>query len=1043
MAKRLEQKPKSLEKEFENPSSLYRGKPFWAWNGDLQEDELRRQIRVMKQMGLGGFFMHSRTGLATPYLSDEWHRLCRACVDEADQQGMEAWLYDEDRWPSGAAGGIVTKDPKYRQRWVKLKIYQPEKCEWPKKPLAVFSGRIDGTSIYEVKRLTSKKDVKDVPAEHRVLTFEVEISGPRSNFNGQTYLDTLSHEAVQKFIEVTHEAYRIQMGEFFGDLIPGIFTDEPNHGGTLRGGAGGMDDAFEQESQVPWTEKLPEIFMDRYGYDLLDQLPAIFFDVDGKTIQKARHDYHDCKTFLFVDAFARQIGAWCDQNNLAHTGHVLAEMPLHAQVGVGGDAMRFYEYMQAPGIDILREGNKEYGTAKMCSSVQNQLGRRWMLSELYGCTGWDFNFESHKAVGDWQAALGVNLRCQHLSWYTMEGQAKRDYPASIFYQSPWWEQYGKVEDYFSRVGSVMAQGQAVRRLLVVNPIESVWQDMKMNGPNPREVPPFGEESFNAVLDWLLGAHVDFDFGDEEMMDRLCKVSKGDGKPRLRFAKADYDVLLLPPMLTVRSSTLKLAKRFADAGGQVIFAGEPADYVDAEASRQARSVAEKCTRVAFKKQALIEAVEAARTIHVLGGRNKEEESIFYLLHRDGEARYLFLVNTDRKQGRDKVKVRVMLDNLNTRPEEWDPQTGERYKTATRKRKNYWEIETDFPASGSRLFVIPEKQSDELKARPDFGKANKTKNLNGRWLATLSEANALVLDYPKFKVGKGKWRDAQEILRVDMAVRDAIGIDHRSGAMVQPWASEADTDPAKHRDVELEYRFEVRDVPVAACQIALEKPAECCLELNGIPVSNENECGWWVDRSIRLLPIPSGAIREGENVLRVTMNYGPQSGLEAMFVLGQFGVQMDRDNKQATMIRPPVHLNAGDWCQEGLAFYTGNVTYRQKVKVQSGKGDRVFIETPSFGGAAVRVWVDGQVAGTIAWQPYELDITDFVEGDSIELGLEVLGTRRNAFGPLHWNASREERGWTGPWQFILGGDEVTDAYVLEPHGLLEAPVVSYRR
>ena len=29
---------------------------------------------------------------------------------------MLAWLYDEDRWPSGAAGGYVTKTPRYRQR---------------------------------------------------------------------------------------------------------------------------------------------------------------------------------------------------------------------------------------------------------------------------------------------------------------------------------------------------------------------------------------------------------------------------------------------------------------------------------------------------------------------------------------------------------------------------------------------------------------------------------------------------------------------------------------------------------------------------------------------------------------------------------------------------------------------------------------------------------------------------------------------------------------------------------------------------------------
>src|SRR5690625_4665748 len=83
------------------PTNEYRGKPFWSWNGKLEKDELLRQIHVFKEMGFGGFFMHSRTGLATEYLGDEWFDLINVCAEEAEKLGMEAWLYDEDRWPSG------------------------------------------------------------------------------------------------------------------------------------------------------------------------------------------------------------------------------------------------------------------------------------------------------------------------------------------------------------------------------------------------------------------------------------------------------------------------------------------------------------------------------------------------------------------------------------------------------------------------------------------------------------------------------------------------------------------------------------------------------------------------------------------------------------------------------------------------------------------------------------------------------------------------------------------------------------------------------
>ena len=91
------------EELFRNPTSEYRGTPFWAWNCKLEQSELERQIDVLHEMGFGGFHMHVHTGMDTPYLSDEYMSLVRACVDKAERERMLAWLYDEDRWPSGAA----------------------------------------------------------------------------------------------------------------------------------------------------------------------------------------------------------------------------------------------------------------------------------------------------------------------------------------------------------------------------------------------------------------------------------------------------------------------------------------------------------------------------------------------------------------------------------------------------------------------------------------------------------------------------------------------------------------------------------------------------------------------------------------------------------------------------------------------------------------------------------------------------------------------------------------------------------------------------
>ena len=103
---------------FENPTSEYRATPFWAWNCDLQKDELLRQIDIFKEMGLGGFHMHCRAGMSTTYLSDDFMDLVKACTDHARENQMLSWLYDEDKWPSGFGGGYVTKDDAYRQRYI-------------------------------------------------------------------------------------------------------------------------------------------------------------------------------------------------------------------------------------------------------------------------------------------------------------------------------------------------------------------------------------------------------------------------------------------------------------------------------------------------------------------------------------------------------------------------------------------------------------------------------------------------------------------------------------------------------------------------------------------------------------------------------------------------------------------------------------------------------------------------------------------------------------------------------------------------------------
>jgi hypothetical protein len=1019
---------KDVREAFADPGSAYRGKPFWAWNGKLDADELRRQIRVMHRMGLGGFFMHSRVGLATAYLSEEWFRMVEACVDEARKLGMEAWLYDEDRWPSGAAGGLVTSDPRCQHKNLQMTILEPAEAEFDDETLALFSARLDGYEAAAVHRLGPEWNGTVEPADAKVLAFTVVPDEPSSWYNNATYLDTMSHEAVQRFIEVTYQAYRERVGEDFGDLVPGVFTDEPNHGGLY----GGPLYEMKREARLPWTPRLPEVFRERYGYDLLDHLPELFFRVDGLEVSRPRWHYHDCKTFLFVDAFGRQICEWCEENGLKFTGHVLSEESLRSQTSVVGSAMRFYEFMQAPGIDILTEHGHEFATAKQCSSVLRQTGRRWMLSELYGCTGWDFPFEGHKAVGDWQAALGVNLRCQHLSWYTMAGQAKRDYPASIHYQSPWWEHYPQVEDYFARVGAAMSRGRAVRQLLVVHPVESVWARTTMGWHEDEGISRL-DEDFERLIQWLLDAHVDFDFGDEEMMSRLADLEAGE-EPTLRIGEADYSVVLVPPAETLRGTTLELLRKFKEAGGTIVFCEPLPGCVDAEESDGVAEVAAECLCVPMEAAAVARAVEPARVVSIADESGAQKPGVVYLLHRDeGELR-LFMCNTNRGAATGPLSVSVEGEGS---VQLWDAESGERYAVEADTAEGAVQFTTSLPASGSRLFVVTPAEED-LPPAPSFAEVAELELADGGWTAELTEPNALVLDVPEYRVGDGEWQGPLEVLKADGAIREAVGLPWRGGSMVQPWARAKREGPSG--PFALRYRFRADALPDGPLQLAIEQPHRLDIRLNGRAVSTDAECGWWVDRSLRLVPLDEGALKVGENELLVAGTMDDETNLEICYLLGHFAVAVD--GTEARITAPLGEVGLGDWREQGLPFYSGSVVHRADVALKRGEGDRLFVEVPEFKAACVRVLVGGREAGVIGWQPHEVDVTDLLpeEGEA-QLAVEVVGHRRNAFGPLHHAESKPR--WTGPGTFVTGGDEWQGDYNLVEVGLLAPPRLTVRR
>ena len=1016
---------KELMKKFRSPGADFRGAPFWAWNAKLDKEELIRQIHIFKEMGLGGFFMHSRVGLNTVYLGKEWFECIRACVNEAKKLGMQAHLYDEDRWPSGAAGSLVTRDDRYKCRYCSFGIYSHAADALKEEkgtPLAWFSARVSGSEkdrnlvVKDPVRLKSPADFK-FGCGRKLIRFAEFLADEDSWFNGATYLDTLNSEAVEKFVEVTHDAYFREVGKEFGKTVPSIFTDEPNFWPWGRHGI-----------SLPWTTRLPESFRKKYNLDVLEYLPELFF-TSVRRYSSVRVKYYNLLTELFCKAFSGTIGKWCGKHNIQMTGHALAEDRLVQTLYVGA-AMRFYEYMQMPGIDLLTEHWRIFNTAKQCTSMAHQFGRKRRLSETYGCTGWDFPFAGHKALGDWQYALGINFRCQHLAWYSAGAEAKRDYPASISYQSSWYDKYHVVEDYFGRLGEVMSAGEEMCELLVLHPIESAW--LKADVMNIDAALKNEEKHFVDVTETLLAQKLDFDFGDEEIMARYGKVKDG----KIYVNQAAYRAVLVPRLATIRSTTLALLKKFAEQGGTVVYIDAPPAFLDGEPSKEPAKAFAK-----FRKASLTGSIKllekVTRRVSVMGPQGRQIGPVLARLADAGKAYSLFLCNygaefktstmqsdclvRDRKLKFPKAKVEVIVPRRGN-VYELNPVDGTICAVDAVYRKDRYIFDTAFEELGSHLYLITADDPGRTvkpAAAPALAPARKLPAAD--WNFELSEPNLLVLDHADWSVdGEAKGKN-EFILKLDDDLRGLLGKPARGGAMVQPWLREQV--PAKKTvKLELNYRIRIKDVPVSDCLLAVEHPELYQFELNGKKLKAEAK-GWWCDVIIQCIAVPAKMLKKGENILTLRSKYHENlPGLESMFLLGSFGVSADE-----TITALPKQLAIGDWCTQGLRHFAGNVTYSRELDIPA-KGAR--LDFGEWRGVLLGVRIDNGKESVLPWPPYQV----MLPGGRHRVSIIVYGSRRNAMGPFYCKTAWPA--WTGPAQFKLS--EVKKRQLV-PCGLLEEPVL----
>ena len=1010
---------------FRSPTNEYRGAPFWAWNSALVPDQLREQIDIFKEMGFGGFNMHVRQGLETPYLEKEFMDAVRACCEKADAEDMYAWAYDEDRWPSGCAGGLLTKEIKYRTRFLLMTVKRqedetssPETALSEGKPylLAAFDVRIGEDGI-----MTSFKRIEpNAEAENKRYFYCMTKPGGEPRFNYQSYADTLSKQAMDKFIEMTYGAYKREVGEHFGKSLPAFFTDEPQ----MCYAHWPMNGFSDENAVFPFTPDLPDTFMNKNGYDLTDMLPHLCFASSGDEGRRVRYDYWSHVSERFCMAYSDNIGDWCEKNGVMLSGHAVGEDSLREQTVCGYETMRLYKNMQLPGIDSLF-GDKNFTTALQCRSVVNQYGREGMLSELYGVTNWDFDFRGHKFHGDWQACLGVTVRCQHLAWQSMKGEGKRDYPASIFYQSPWYKEYRYVEDHFARLNTALTRGICATRIAVVHPIGTYWMEKASSAETGTRCDEL-DRHFSELAEWLITAMADFDYLSESLLPELCER----GENPLRVGKMSYDAVIVPDCVTLRSHTLRVLEEFKAAGGKLIFIGPPPRMCDALSSERASALADGCDTIPFSKSALRDAVLPFTNVELRDENGERTEHFMHTERVDGDRRWLFFAHTAEGE----LKQRSYGNALTVKvkgvylPKIYDTLTGE-IKTPDFEHKNGCTLIYAYLYDrDSLLLSLDITENTVSRAAPAPERIPVGELACPRYADfTLSEPNVLLLDMAEYSLDGAPFEPTEEILRIDGKVRRSLGYVERKTKVVQPYVI---LDAPEDHTLTLRYTV-VSEADFDGVSIALENAEKCSISLNGREIALRIG-GWYIDKDVRTVPL--GRLCKGDNVITVTMPLGVRTDIEACYLLGNFAVRCF--GSQPTLYPMPEKLYFGDAGVQGLRFYGGNLSYVTEIDLDADCD--LECETSYYIGALVKVTLDGERSEAVAYSPYRALFTDVKKGRHT-LTFTVFGNRYNTLSALHATVSDMHRLYNGPAYWRTEGDAFSYEYNFRPFGIMKTPVI----
>ncbi len=923
-----------MKNKNDNMKCKARSLPFWSWNDELEPEKLVEQIRWMDKQHFGGFFMHARAGLSTEYLGEKWFDCVKQCSAEAKRLGMQPWLYDENGWPSGFVGGKLLKNKDYRERYLKSAV-----------------GAFDKNATWHYQILDDELRYIEQPFEGDCLNvYDCESAST---------VDVLSDEVTEAFIQNTHERYKEIFDGNLAEHIEGFFTDEPQY---CRGG-------------IPYPHEISDYFIKEYSENPVEKLGLLFVRKNG--YRKFRYRYWKACQQLFLKNFAQKIYDWCEINGVKMTGHYVEERSLFTQMLFNAGIMPYFEYLHYPGIDWLCRRYMPVFTIRQMTSVAAQLGKETTISEMFAMAGWDATPLELKSMADYQYLYGINSMCQHLLPYSEKGERKYDHPAHFSSDNPWVERgMNAFNRYFDALGAWLQQCKEDVSVAVLNTVRSAYFEYEYNNPN--SIADL-DNSLLSTCEQLAEKHMAFHLIDETLLSKYGDASEG----KLRLGTGEYDVLILPRILTMDATTEKILKKFVLSGGKILLCDNKPEYLEGEPFAYDYLHSNITWEEVYKKAGHI--VESEGRLHTA------------LYEFKGE-KYVFAVNIN-----DAAICAKVVCGGEILCGVYDVETGE------------------ISYVGTNVEIKPKQSKILCKWKGDFPSQEKTQTLvigEDEYQVVDFTDNYLVLDFARLSYDGVNYGEELPIMGI---FQKLLAERYQGKVYLKSIFEVKEKTSALKLLAEVSSRVNITLNGKAVCFQKQYDPKSflCEADIANAMVLGQNELiacyDFYQDESVYYALFGEGVTEGLRNCMRFNVT------LNTMYLGGDFGVyankvwlgEMDNVFHAENFYIGAAPKTISNVITDGLPFFSGYLTLR---KTFACNGEKVKLECKGRY-HYVEVYVNETYAGSLLFDD-TLDISQFTQVGENTVEFHIYTGNRNMLGPHHMKTLSEEFA-VSPYSFDLFG------------------------